>query len=110
MKTMSRILIILLAALTVVGATWVVGTQGSSDSSTGVEQQGDFDGDEGRPLPPGGEAGFDRDGSQFLRVGGWLGFLKTLVPMTIVIAVVTLATNLSKRHRRAQQTNAAIPV
>lgn len=105
MKTMTRILIILLAALTVVGATWAVG-QSSSNSSTTTFVRGEraeFGGTEGRPVGPEGREGFDRDGSQLLSVRGWLGFAETLVPIALIITVVALPTSLWKRRQRAQR-------
>ena len=107
MKTIMRILIILLAALTVVGATWAVGASNSSTSSSTIEQRDDVDEAAGRPLRPEGEAGFDRNASQVLSIGGWLGFLETLVPISIIITVVTLVTNWGKR-RQAQQRASAV--
>lgn len=110
MKTIMRILIILLAAMTVVGATWAVGASSGSTNSSTIEQPGDFAGDEGRPPRPEGETGFDRNASQVLSIGGWLGFLETLVPISIIITVVTLVTNWSKRRHTQQRTSAAAPV
>ena len=110
MKTIMRVMIILLAAMTVVGAMWAVGANSGSTSSSTIEQRDDVDGAAGRLPRPEGEAGFDRNASQVLSIGGWLGFLETLVPISIIIAVVTLATNWSKRRHAQQRASAVAPI
>ncbi len=110
MKTIARVMIIMLAAMTVIGATWAVGqSSGNSNATIFVgRDRADFGGREGRPARPEGGDGFARDGSQFLNVRGWLGFAETLVPITLIITAVALPTNLWKRRQRAQRQGAVI--
>ncbi len=105
MKTIARILIILLAAMTVVGATWAVGQSSSNSGATTAvsRNRADFGGAEGAPPRPEGGEGFSRDGSQVLSVRGWLGFAETLVPITLIITLIALPTSLWKRRQRAQR-------
>lgn len=112
MKAIIRLLIILLAAFAVTGATWAIG-QSSGNSSDSAFVQGkrpDFGESEGRPAPPAGRegrAGGDHHAAQWTSVRGWLGFAETLVPITIIIILVTLPASLWKRYQRARHHTAA---
>ncbi|MEZ4679404.1 MAG: hypothetical protein R2932_34805 [Caldilineaceae bacterium] len=120
MKTLGRIVIILVAALVVVGATWAVGqsggNSGGNSGSFARRTRPEFSAEAGRPARPDGELREfgergGRDGAQLLSLRGWLGFGQTLVPMAIIIALVALPTSLWKKRRRAQRsTTSAIPV
>ena len=107
MKTTIRLLVILLAAITVAGATWAVG-QASSSESTSVVIQGessDVGDSETRPAPPEGMEfdGGDAHAAQFTSLQGWLGFMKSIVPIALIITLVALPMNLWKRYRRTHK-------
>jgi len=112
MKAMIRILIILLAAFAVTGATWAIG-QSSGSSSDSAFVQGDrpeFGNRAGQSAPTAGRAGGDHHAAQWTSVQGWLGFAETLVPITIIITLVTLPANLRKRNQRTRRHPAATAV
>jgi hypothetical protein len=111
MKTIGRILVILAAALVVIGATWAVGRNSSSSTSTfDRAERPAFSSAEGRPAPPDG-ASRERDGdhhaAQPFSLRGWLGFAQTLVPMMMIITLVVLPTSLWKKRRRARREEAS---
>lgn len=112
MKAIIRLLIILLAAFAVTGATWAIGqSSGNSSESAFVRgERPDFGESEGRSAPPGGRegrAGGDHHAAQWTSVRGWLSFAETLVPITIIIALVTLPASLWKRYQRTRRHTAA---
>lgn len=114
MKAIIRLLVIVLAIVTVVGATWAVG-QASSSGSDSVVMAGtssDFGDSETRPAPLEGMEfdGGDQHAAQFTSVQGWLGFAKSLVPIAIIIALVTVPMNLWKRYQRSHKHLASTPV
>ncbi len=104
MKTISRIFVILLAAMLVVGATWAVGQSSTSAGDATAVVRGDraeLAGAEGRPARSADREGGDHHAAQFLSVESWLSFSKTLVPLVLIITLVALPTSLWKRRRRA---------
>jgi len=112
MKTLWRILIILLACFVVIGVTYAIGQPNAANQPASVEQRPADDAnslqsseanradDAAAQIPageprPGGLGLYDVD----LSVAGWLGFTKPLVPMTLIIALVSFLTNWNKRRR-----------
>jgi len=112
MKAIIRLLIILLAAVAVTGATWAIGqSSGSSRDSAFVQgERPDFGGSEERTAPPAGREGGDHHAAQWTSVRGWLGFAETFVPITIIITLVTLPASLWKRYQRTREHRAATAV
>lgn len=130
MKTLLRILIILAAALAVVGVTYAIGqsgwlagqAQGSSHggipdgdrpSADMASSDGEFSPSEGRERPEGDmPEGFEhRDGGHSaspFSTASLRSFAKTLFPIALVILVVTLASKgidvLRRRIRPAKAT------
>jgi hypothetical protein len=103
MKTVIRLLVILLAAVAVLGATWAIGQNSASATDTSLIQSA-------RPAPPAGfegREGSDHDAAQVTSLQGWLGFVKTLVPLTIIITLITLPASLWQRYQRTRQHTAA---
>lgn len=112
MKTIGRIFVILFAALAVTGATWAVG-QSSSNSAFVPRERGGFERPEGEFRERGELGGRgDHHSAQFLSLRGWLGFGQTLIPMTIIIAVIALPMRFWKQRKRARRSEeaAALPV
>lgn len=112
MKTLWRILIILLASFVVIGATYAIGQPNAANQPASVEQRPADDAnslqsseangadDAAAQVPvgeprPGGLGLYDAD----LGVAGWLGFTKPLVPMALITALVSYLTSLNKRRR-----------
>jgi len=94
----------LLAAVTVVGATWAVG-QASSSESTSVVMQGEspkVGNSEIRSAPPEGTEfdGGDAYAAPFTSRQGWLGFTESVVPIAVIITLVALPMSLWKRNQR----------
>lgn len=110
MKTIWRIVLILVAAFAVTGATWAMG-QTSDNSNFSMRDRGGFARPEGQAAPTNGEfrgRGDFRDGNehhaaQFFSVRGWLGFTQTLVPMAMIIAVVALPMKFWQQRKRARR-------
>lgn len=105
MKTIIRLLTIVLAISIVIGATWAVG-QSSSDSQTSFVQgeRPSFDDSSDRPAPI---EGFDQNAAQFTSLFGWMGLGATVGELAIIIALIALPTSLWNRRRRARQHTAA---
>lgn len=119
MKTIAKILVIVLVAVLVGGATWLIGNQaGASGAFPERGARGDFDGDGDRPegFPDGSgfperggrEGRGERDGDGF-NLFGIAGFAKTLIPITLIIALVVLVQNVVGRIRRGRDKTAPPP-
>lgn len=105
MKIVGRIVMILLAAAVVVGATWAVG-QTSDNRSFTRDGRPAFAEQEGRSFAPGGEfreRGAEHHAAQVSSLRGWLGFTQTLVPITIIITLVALPMHFWKKRQRARR-------
>jgi hypothetical protein len=106
MKTLLRIGIILAACLVVTGAIgqtdWANQTQPRFERSGAEGDSGSPPAGERRPAGERGGRGAD------LGVRGWLGFGQTLLPMTILIALVSFLTNFGKGRRQRPETTASV--
>lgn len=117
MKTILRTLAIMAAVLTVVGLTYWAGTAGplaqasgsapvgreqrsadvtQSDSGQIAEGQGSF-GDRGGIDDHGGH------GATPFSAASTVGFLKTLLPISLILMVAAIATGTSRRKRRRKK-------
>lgn len=121
MKTIGRIVVILVAVLIVAGGTWLIGYKmGSSQNVAFAErgQRGGFDFEGDRPVPgdgtvpnqgefPDGQGfpnrGRDGDGERGgFNISGIAGFAQTLIPITLIIAAVVLIQSVVTRFRRGK--------
>ena len=132
MKTIGRILAILLAITAVAGATYALGQTswfaqqfaggGGGDRDRIQLQDGEGAGEfgqpgfgqGGRPARPdfGGEGGFEGRGHEEaggFNLSGLSEFARTLIPMALVITAVVLITKLGDTWRKRRKTAAATP-
>lgn len=109
MKTIARLLTILLAAFMVVGATWAVGQSSGNTNAFAGRGRPEFSQQEGQRAFPDREFGErgERDGAQLFNARGWFGFTQTVVPIALIIAVVALPMNFWKRRQRARRNEAS---
>lgn len=98
MKTLGRVLVIILAFTIMMGITYTV----VNASGTSITQASEFQrGGEGFTPPNGGGAEFrdeDRGGSGF---GMIFGLLKNTMIVAVIVALVALPKNLLQQKRRA---------
>lgn len=110
MKTLFKILVILLSAMLVVGAAYAVRQTdwGSSllssggDHAEGTEMLTDGE----RPTPPDGDfdgGDFDRDSASSLSLESFISFAKTLVPVSLIILLLNATLALFQTLRRRFQ-------
>lgn len=111
MKTLFKILVILLSAMLIVGAAYAV-RQTEWGSSLLTSTGGDFpegtemltDGE--RPTPPDGDfdgGDFDRDSASSLSLESFISFAKTLVPVSLIILLLNATPALIQTLRRRSQ-------
>ena len=112
MKTLLRIIIILAVSLVVVWATNALGQNSSANQEfpPRFEQEGgeNANSSDQQALPerrPGGERG--EHGAEGFSLRGLASFGQTLIPMTIIIALVTTISNFINRRKRAQKLQAS---
>ncbi|MFN8440590.1 MAG: hypothetical protein U0175_39700 [Caldilineaceae bacterium] len=111
MKTIIRIVIILAAAMLVVGVTYALGQRSSSTQGFsprfGELRSNDAGGSTNREFRPNREfegRGFEgRRGGQAFGFRGLAGFTQTLLPITAVIAIVAIIDKAWKRRKRPQK-------
>ena len=129
MKTISRIMIILLAATLIGGVTYAIGNSswGTAQAAfggrggerfareAGAAGTGEMAGQPGhidqRGMRPerreGGHGGFDRDGGHGFGFFGMLGLARTIVPIALIIGAVLLASNGLGRFFNRRKGNSA---
>ena len=129
MKTISRIMIILLAATLIGGVTYALGNRswGTAQAAfgeragerftreAGAAGTGEMAGQPGhidqRGMRPerreGGHGGFDRDGGHGFGFFGMLGLARTIVPIALIIGAVLLASNGLGRFFNRRKGNSA---
>ena len=112
MKTLFRIIIILAVSLVVVWATNALGQNSSANQEfpPRFEQEGgeNANSSDQQTLPerrPGGERG--EHGAEGFSLRGLASFGQTLIPITIIIALVTTISNFINRRKRAQKLQAS---
>ena len=106
MKTLFKILVILLSAMLIVGAAYAV-RQTEWGSSLLASTGGDFpegaemltDGE--RPAPPDGD--FDQDSASSFNLESITSFAKTLVPVSLIILLLNATPALFQTLRRRFQ-------
>ncbi len=108
MKTLGRILIILMVFAAVIGITYIVVNAGSSSTSANMPA---FErGDEGRQRPEGGQLQFSNGerpefpgggpefGREGPRGGGWIfGLIKNIGIIGIIVALIAVPRSLIRR-------------
>ncbi len=136
MKTISRIMIILLAATLIGGVTYAIGNSnwGTAQAAFGGRGGERFSRAAGavgngeaaaQPLRTdqhgsrpehreGGHGGFDRDGGRGFSFFGLLGLARTILPIALIIGVVVLAANgigqlFNRRKGKSTPVAATIP-
>ena len=107
MKTLGRILTILIAALTVIGATYalsqttaflaLVGQPMGRGELEGRSGPPDFASGQGAPV---GEPGFSREGGPEDRGGSWETVGRNLLEIAAIVAVVQLLWSIGRWLRR----------
>ena len=109
MKTLFKILVILLSAMLIVGAAYAVrqtdwGSSLLSSSGDHVEGTEMFTDGE-RPTPPDDDFGgdFDRDSASGISLESFTSFAKTLVPVSLIILVLNATPALFQTLRRRFQ-------
>ena len=115
MKTLLRIIIILAVSLVVVWATNALGQNSSANQEfpPRFEQEGgeNANSSDQQALPerrPGGERGERGEhGAEGFSLRGLASFGQTLIPITIIIALVTTISNFINRRKRAQKLQAS---
>lgn len=112
MKTLFRIIIILAVSLVVVWATNALGQNSSANQEfpPRFEQEGgeNANSSDQQARPPrrfDGERG--ERGAEGFSLRGLASFGQTLIPMTIIIALVTTISNFINRRKRAQKLQAS---
>lgn len=101
MKTLGRILIILLAAAIVIGGTYAL-SQTTAFSALAGRPMGESESEE-RPTPPDFADGQGVRGEREGNSGSWTTVARNLIAVTLIVAAVQIVWSIGRRIKRSAE-------